>query len=96
MPHTVIEIHYDLTHPMSTDRSRIGQLFSNLVGNALTHGAADPVRVRAKSDGRDFELVVSNAGVVWHPPSFKDQNPRKTRNHDGPDCRVRSTTQQRL
>lgn len=63
VPNRVIETDYDITHPISADRARIGQLFSNLVGNALTHGAADaPVRVRAKSDGQDFELVVSNAG----------------------------------
>jgi signal transduction histidine kinase len=46
------------------DRSRLGQLLSNLVANALTHGSSDkPVLVEAGvNDGR-FELSVVNFGA---------------------------------
>jgi sigma-B regulation protein RsbU (phosphoserine phosphatase) len=38
-------------------------LVSNLIGNALTHGAPDqPVRVNAKTVGGEFRLWVANAG----------------------------------
>jgi signal transduction histidine kinase len=48
---------------VNCDRTRIGQLASNLIGNALKHGAPDqPVRVRAKTEGGEFKLWVANAG----------------------------------
>ena len=51
------------TEPVNCDRSRVGQLASNLIGNALTHGAAyQPVRVGAKTEDGVFELWVANAG----------------------------------
>lgn len=53
----------ELTEPVSCDSARIGQLLSNLLGNALIHGdAAGPVRVSARSAGGTFELSVSNTG----------------------------------
>ena len=62
-PHRVIEASFELTERVDCDRTRIGQLLSNLIGNALTHGAADqPVRVGAKTDGGEFMLWVANAG----------------------------------
>jgi signal transduction histidine kinase len=48
--------------PLHCDPDRIAQLLSNLVANALLHGAPDaPVRVRASVDGV-FELSVANEG----------------------------------
>ena len=48
---------------MDCDRARIGQLASNLVGNALTHGASNqPVRVRAETENGLFKLSVANGG----------------------------------
>jgi phosphoserine phosphatase RsbU/P len=62
-PQRVIETDFELTERVDCDRTRIGQLLSNLIGNALTHGAADqPVRVGAKTDGGEFKLWVANAG----------------------------------
>jgi signal transduction histidine kinase len=53
-----------LSRPVAADARRIGQLLSNLLGNALTHGAPDaPVRVAATTSDGFFELAVSNAGV---------------------------------
>jgi phosphoserine phosphatase RsbU/P len=59
----VIETSFEITEPVNCDRTRIGQLVSNLIGNALTHGAPDqPVRVRAKTEGGELTLWVANAG----------------------------------
>jgi phosphoserine phosphatase RsbU/P len=62
-PERSIESSFAITEPVNCDRSRIGQLVSNLIGNALTHGAAyHPVRVGAKTESGMFELWVANAG----------------------------------
>jgi len=48
--------------PVNCDRGRIGQLVSNLLGNALTYGAADkPVQVHTVTFDGHFELSVANA-----------------------------------
>jgi phosphoserine phosphatase RsbU/P len=58
-----IEVEYAIGVPVNCDRARIGQLVSNLVGNAITHGATNiPVRVRAETDGGFFKLSVANGG----------------------------------
>jgi signal transduction histidine kinase len=45
------------------DESRIGQMFSNLLGNALTHGAANrPVVIDAVAKGDSLEISVANGG----------------------------------
>lgn len=50
------------------DPGRIGQLLSNLLANALTHGAPDsPVWVEGRMDGAFFELSVANAGEPIQP-----------------------------
>ena len=63
MPDRVIESDFRIEAPVNCDRSRIGQMVSNLLGNALTHGSADtPVRVGASTENGMFELWVANAG----------------------------------
>jgi sigma-B regulation protein RsbU (phosphoserine phosphatase) len=58
-----IEAEYAIDSPVDCDRGRIGQLVSNLVGNALSHGAANkPVHVRAETEGGLFKLSVANGG----------------------------------
>lgn len=58
--------------PVNCDAARISQLFSNLLGNALTHGAANrPVSVNAALVGGMFQLSVSNAGDPI-PPAYLD------------------------
>jgi signal transduction histidine kinase len=53
----------DLPRPVRCDRVRIGQLVSNLIANALTHGdPRTPVRVTAAIVDELFELTVANAG----------------------------------
>ncbi|RZM29995.1 MAG: GAF domain-containing sensor histidine kinase [Pedobacter sp.] len=60
---TPIERSYTLNETVSCDRSRIAQLFSNLLGNALSHGKPGiPVSVAADTNDGNFRLSVSNAG----------------------------------
>jgi phosphoserine phosphatase RsbU/P len=62
-PARIFRTTYALTKPVSFDKVRIAQLVSNLLGNALTHGAADtPISVLAKSDAQVLEISVANAG----------------------------------
>ena len=62
-PGRQIEAEYAIDSPVNCDRIRIGQLVSNLVGNALSHGATNqPVRVRAETKDGLFKLSVANAG----------------------------------
>jgi signal transduction histidine kinase len=62
-PERRIEAEITLREAVFCDHVRIGQLFSNLLGNAMTHGAEDvPVRVKASSVDGVFELTVSNGG----------------------------------
>ena len=58
-----IEAEYAIDSPVDCDRTRIGQLVSNLVGNALSHGASnEPVRVRAETENGLFRFSVANGG----------------------------------
>lgn len=53
-----------ISRDVPCDRSRISQLFSNLVGNALAHGASDaPVHVEANCHDGVFEFSVANQGT---------------------------------
>lgn len=62
-PGRQIEAQYALDSPVDCDMSRIGQLVSNLVGNALIHGATNQaVRVRAETTDGLFKLSVANSG----------------------------------
>ncbi|PWF49030.1 GAF domain-containing sensor histidine kinase [Massilia glaciei] len=60
----VIDSEIDLNTTVYCDPKRIAQMLSNLLVNALTHGAPDhPVTVRARSDDGALFLSVSNAGA---------------------------------
>jgi signal transduction histidine kinase len=62
-PGRKIETTFDLTRAVDCDGGRIAQLFSNLLGNAVTHGTAErPIRVRATTQDGKLELSVANAG----------------------------------
>ena len=51
---------------------RIAQLFSNLLGNALTYGSPDhAIRVRVHSDAEQFSLSVANSGEAISPAEQK-------------------------
>lgn len=62
-PNQPIEIDVDLPVPVHCDAPRVSQLFSNLLANAITHGAqGSPIRVKARSTNDSFTLSVANAG----------------------------------
>jgi signal transduction histidine kinase len=72
-PDRTINTRFDLTATLNCDGQRIGQLFSNLLGNAVTHGRPDkPIEVRASIQNGIFELSVSNSGDPI-PPSAMAQ-----------------------
>jgi sigma-B regulation protein RsbU (phosphoserine phosphatase) len=63
-PGRTIEATILVDEPVAADHGRIGQLISNLLGNAITHGAPEePVHVRAAIREGTFELSVSNGGA---------------------------------
>ena len=58
-----IDADISIIHPVECDPVRLGQLTSNLLGNALTHGAADtPVRLHALTHDGLLEITVANSG----------------------------------
>jgi signal transduction histidine kinase len=68
-----IETKFDLTETINCDGQRIGQLFSNLLGNAITHGSPEkPIVVRATTEHGMFELSVANSGDPM-PPAAMEQ-----------------------
>lgn len=64
-PEQRIETDFEVERPVFCDPARIAQLFSNLLGNAISHGAPhQPVRVEASASAEMFELSVANAGAA--------------------------------
>jgi signal transduction histidine kinase len=58
-----IEARINLTHPVNCDPRRVAQIASNLIANAMKHGAPGrPIRVRASTDEKGFGLRVANEG----------------------------------
>ena len=72
-PDRTIDTQFELETPVFCDAPRIGQLFSNLLGNAITHGAHDaPIRVHAVAREGWFELSVANAGKPISEEAMKN------------------------
>ncbi len=62
-PQREITAEFNLNEMVECDPDRVAQLFSNLLANAITHGAQDKaVHVRAFLKDEVFELSVSNSG----------------------------------
>lgn len=62
-PERAIETRFRIVDPITGDHARIAQLFSNLLANAITHGAEDePITVEAISADGQCRLSVSNGG----------------------------------
>ena len=73
------EIRFECGRPVTLDcdPGRIAQLISNLVGNAVTHGASDkPIEIRCSATENQFLLSVTNFGspipeaakaLLFHP-----------------------------
>jgi sigma-B regulation protein RsbU (phosphoserine phosphatase) len=62
-PEHRIEGRIEIDEPVYCDRPRLGQLTSNLLSNAVTHGSTErPIRLDAYTEGGRFILSVANAG----------------------------------
>ncbi len=69
-PDRQIVAHINVAHTVRCDLGRVQQVASNLIGNALTHGAAKtPVKFTAHSDDHDLVLDVWNEGEPIPPES---------------------------
>ena len=63
-PDRSIETDFRGIEAVDCDGRRVGQLVSNLLANALTHGAQDrPVRIEAFVERGAFELSIANEGI---------------------------------
>ena len=64
-PEREIKVDIAIEKPLFCDSARVAQLLSNLLGHALTHGAAGkPVDVAIHSVRGDLTIEVTNAGEV--------------------------------
>lgn len=71
-PERRIESEIAIACPVAVDHVRIGQMLSNLVANALAHGAEDlPVRVVATTAAGQFRLSVANGGAPISKEAMK-------------------------
>lgn len=58
-----IMVDFALAEPVNCDRDRIAQLVSNLLANAIAHGAPDEkIQLCARTCGQHLEIWVSNRG----------------------------------
>ncbi len=71
-PERAISADIALDDLVACDARRIAQLLSNLLANALVHGAADgPVRALARTTNGQFELSVANDGAPIAPDTIQ-------------------------
>ncbi|WP_298916353.1 PAS domain-containing sensor histidine kinase [uncultured Roseobacter sp.] len=69
-PGVILIEDYHFSDQLECDTDRIGQLFSNLLSNAVFHGDQyEPIRIRAYDDGQDFVLTVTNFGKQIPAPA---------------------------
>ena len=62
-PGRAISSSVDVSGGVKIDSTRVGQLLSNLLGNALSYGdPGEPIKVVARTTGGGFEISVSNKG----------------------------------
>jgi sigma-B regulation protein RsbU (phosphoserine phosphatase) len=63
-PERDVRADFDIAEPIDCDRVRIGQLLSNLLGNALTHGSVEqPVTVLARVHDAHLVISIANGGT---------------------------------
>jgi len=71
-PSRTITCEIAVPEPISIDPGRIGQLVSNLLANALTHGdPRSPVRLGAVTRDQRLEVWVANAGAPIPPKAME-------------------------
>ena len=71
-PERDVAVDINLQEPVDCDRQRIGQVLSNLLGNAFVYGIpTTPIKVLARAEGGQFELRVINAGEPIEAPALE-------------------------
>jgi signal transduction histidine kinase len=71
-PGRSIKTDFVLPDPVNCDPSRFGQMVSNLLANALTHGSLDePVRIHAGTNGAELKLWIANGGDPISPEAME-------------------------
>ena len=71
-PERRINVDLRLNEAIDADHARIAQLFSNLLGNAVTHGDPEsPIEITALVAQGTFELAVSNRGEPISPAAIE-------------------------
>lgn len=82
-PGREIAAHYAIEEPVTCDHVRIGQLLSNVLGNALTHGAKDqPIKINATTSLGELVIAVSNGGAPIAPAALEKLFQPFFRGHD--------------
>jgi signal transduction histidine kinase len=72
-PTRTIQSQIDISRTVACSSSRIAQMLSNLIANALTHGDPDsPVKVHARTSAGALEISVGNRGETI-PPDVVDR-----------------------
>ena len=67
-PDRVIMLEVEEIEEVDADHARLAQMVSNLLANAVTHGAKDqPISVRANRAGDNLELSIANGGEPMPP-----------------------------
>jgi signal transduction histidine kinase len=62
-PDRLFDVHIANLEPVNCDSGRIGQMLSNLLGNAISHGSSDsPIVVRVTTARDMLEISVANGG----------------------------------
>lgn len=88
-PERVIETHHNIHRSIECDPGRISQLVSNLLANAISHGASDtPVVLNAATSDQYWEVSITNSGQKIPDEALKNIfNPFKRggieSNHNG-------------
>jgi signal transduction histidine kinase len=70
-PDAIVQLHATGDLGGEWDVDRLAQVVSNLLGNALQHGAGTPITLTAHEDGESVTLAVHNGG----PPILPDVLP---------------------
>lgn len=62
-PDRKVLTHFNVKQPVKCDPNRMSQMLSNLLANAITHGAADqPITISSKIDKCNLEIILTNGG----------------------------------
>ncbi|WP_085809132.1 HAMP domain-containing sensor histidine kinase [Sphingomonas sp. TZW2008] len=70
-PDREITANFAFNRSVDCDRQRLGQLLSNLLGNALSHGSKDmPVRIEASIADDVLTISVTNGGAAIPPETM--------------------------